>query len=328
MTSSTPVRLGSHDTSNRVDVTIVVCTRDRPKKLARCLASINLAAGHAVDVAVQLIVVDNSANRSAYTTVLEWARSSTFTVLLMNEPRGGLSRARNGAMRFVSGEIVAFTDDDCCLAHDFLPAVVRAHRRSDGPALIGGKVKLGEATDLLFTVRGGDEEERFTRGKVPGGFILGCNMTMPRELYDRIGPFDEKLGAGSPLRSAEDTDYTIRAERAGIPVFYTPECVVYHWHGRNSLQNIRPVHWGYNVGNGALLAKHWRTSPWVLRQFRWLLRSCARELYTGKRIDEKLGLSHFPVLAANIHGALLYLLRGGASCRKGGALNEQRVTLK
>ena len=36
-------------------------------------------------------------------------------------------------------------------------------------------------------------------------------MTMHRDVAARIGPFDERFGAGGPLRSAEDTDYLVRA---------------------------------------------------------------------------------------------------------------------
>jgi len=68
-----------------------------------------------------------------------------------------------------------------------------------------------------------------------GGFILGCNMAMQRIVFDKLGPFDERFGAGAVFKSGEDTDYVLRAYFAGIPVEYVPDMVVYHFHAEENV---------------------------------------------------------------------------------------------
>jgi len=69
---------------------------------------------------------------------------------------------------------------------------------------------------LPFTIKRSRVRERLTPDIHPGGFVLGCNMTMHRDVAARIGDFDERFGAGGPLRSAEDTDYLVRAVLLGM----------------------------------------------------------------------------------------------------------------
>ncbi len=78
-------------------VTVVICTRDRPRELARALASLAAAGGDA-----QLLVVDNSRDHNA-APVCE-----RFPVRLVHEPRPGLDIARNRGVAESRTSIVAF----------------------------------------------------------------------------------------------------------------------------------------------------------------------------------------------------------------------------
>ena len=291
------------------DVTLIVCTRDRPGALARCLASIGAVAAAAPGIGIELILVDNSPRHSAAGVFegMDWP--SNLAAELVYEPVQGLARARNAALRAARGGIIACTDDDCRLQDGYFEGLMQAFAQQPGPAVMGGLVALGDARDLEYTVRHGDTHERFHRGLVPGGFLLGCNLAFNRAAFARIGLFDTRFGAGVEFRSAEDTDYLIRAYEEGVPVIYSPHFAVSHFHGRSSRAAITAVHKDYNFGNGALLAKHLRSSPWLGRQFGWLVRGCLREAVIGRRFDTRLGLSHFPVLAATLAGMRRYWMR-------------------
>jgi GT2 family glycosyltransferase len=126
---------------------------------------------------------------------------------------------------------------------------------------------------------------------------------MHREAAIRIGRFDERFGAGSPLRSAEDTDYIIRANQLGIPIEYVPDMTVQHFHGRTTRDEIEQLHRNYSLGNGGLCLKHAFKAPWLLRHFCWTMRSAWRELFGGYRFDPEVSLSHLPIVLMNLVGA-------------------------
>lgn len=291
------------------DITLIVCTRDRPAALAHCLVSIGEVAAAAPQIGIELILVDNSASGSAAGVTCGMAWPLHLAARLIHEPVQGLACARNAALREASAPIIACTDDDCRLQPGYFEGLAAAFARQRGPAVIGGRVELGDVRDIEYTVRHGTAPERFHRGLVPGGFLIGCNLAFNRAAFARIGMFDTRFGAGGLFRSAEDTDYLVRAYEAGVPVIYSPGFEVLHFHGRTSRSAIRAVHEDYNFGNGALLAKHLRSSPWLARQFGWLVRGCLREAVTGRRFDSRLDLSHFPVLATTLRGMRHYWAR-------------------
>jgi len=161
--------------------------------------------------------------------------------------------------------VLVFIDDDCKLDRDYLRDLERHYRSGEKWLIRGGRVELGDARDLPFTIKRCEARERLTPAVHPGGFVLGCNMTMHRDVAARIGPFDERFGAGGPLRSAEDTDYLVRAMLLGMPDEYVPDMTVLHHHGRRDRKSIDRLHRDYSLGNGALCLKHVRHAPWLLR---------------------------------------------------------------
>lgn len=164
-------------------------------------------------------------------------------------------------------------------------------------------MELGDPADLPFTIKRSKIAARLTRDVHPGGFVLGCNMTMHRDVAASIGPFDERFGAGAPLKAAEDTDYLVRAFQLGIPVEYVPDMIVHHHHGRRLRAAIEELHRNYSLGNGGLCLKHLLGAPWLLKHFGWTVRSACGEVFGGARFDPKLQLSHWPIVSMNIVGA-------------------------
>jgi hypothetical protein len=93
---------------------------------------------------------------------------------------------------------------------------------------------------------------------------VGACMAIRRSLLTALGGFDEELGAGAQLYSAEDTDIAVRALLAGFYVCETPDAAVYHYwfaagmseprgsrlHGRNGARTRRCFAWvtaGYST---------------------------------------------------------------------------------
>jgi GT2 family glycosyltransferase len=75
-----------------------------------------------------------------------------------------------------------------------------------------------------------------------------------RRALERIGGFDELLGAGGRFRAAEDQDLFDRMFQAGLAGRYEPEAAATHeaWRER---REILALEWGYGIGTGARLVK-------------------------------------------------------------------------
>jgi GT2 family glycosyltransferase len=86
--------------------------------------------------------------------------------------------------------------------------------------------------------------------------VVGANMAMRRSAAAQIGPFDDKLGPGSPQLAGDDLDFVYRAYKAGVKILYTPDAVVYHDHGRRTDLDQAKLRRAYAIGTGAFYFKH------------------------------------------------------------------------
>ncbi len=233
-------------------VTVVVATRDRPVLLAEALAAIR----RSLRKDDRLVVVDSASRDPRVRAVAE---SAGATVLRCDLP--GACRARNMGVRAASTEVVAFTDDDCLPAPDWVPAVSAAFAANADVAFVTGRVTVDEPISgrmqLGLSIHDVAVPTDVNAGSDVSKIGHGANMAWRRGQLEAIGGFDEGLGPGTPLRAAEDHDLFWRALRAGMTGAYDPGVVVRHrqWRGRSD--QLRTAY-GYGVGAGALAVKQWR----------------------------------------------------------------------
>jgi glycosyltransferase involved in cell wall biosynthesis len=289
-------------------LSVIVCTRDRRPSLMRCLSSItDSAKASAWPVEMEIVVVDDGSQDGTAEAVQAFAAESRpAEVRLMRQPGLGLSAARNTGVAVARGSVLAFIDDDCIASPTYVGELIARFAGERELVLRGGRVLLGDPLDAPLTINPSSRGERLDRRFNVGGFILGCNMAMRREVLDRLGPFDERLGAGSSLRSGEDTDLIIRAVLADIPVEFTGDMTVHHFHGRRTREQVLRAMRSYDIGNGALMAKYLMRAPWFLRNGYWSLRNALREPLGGPVFDERLSLSHAPISLHHLMGALMF----------------------
>jgi glycosyltransferase involved in cell wall biosynthesis len=230
--------------------TVVLASRDRAAMLEAALPRV-LAALRPGDAA---LVVDSASRTDA---VGRAARAAGVPCVRVDEP--GLSRARNAGVARASTEIVAFTDDDCRPDAGWLDHV-REHFADPRVAFVTGRVaaaaEVGPGASLL------DRRElvRYAGIQDPAGIGHGANMAFRRSALLELGPFDELLGAGAPLRSAEDADMLHRCLAHGWSGVYDPRALVTHeqWRAGREIVSLR---YGYGLGNGAFRAKAARRRP-------------------------------------------------------------------
>jgi GT2 family glycosyltransferase len=182
---------------------LVVATVDRVDELDRLLASLEAQTHRDF----RLIVADqNEDDRVA--DVL--ARHPSLRVERLRAARG-LSRARNGALGLLQADTVAFPDDDCVYPPDLLERVAARLAGLDG---VTGREPWWTTESATLT-----RDNLWNRA-------ISFTIFLRRELVERLGAFDERLGL--PSSSGEEIDYLIRALDSGARIEYDPTLVVEH----------------------------------------------------------------------------------------------------
>jgi GT2 family glycosyltransferase len=155
--------------------------------------------------------------------------------------------------------MIAFTDDDCVPDPDWLAAMERTFASSPRFDGVAGRIlPLGDDSPDLFPIsaRMSLKEATFRGRKFPWSVGSGGNFAIKREHLQRIAGYDERLGTGSPGKSAEDIDIFYRLLLAGTVLHYQPKAVIYH--EQQDAERLVCSFWNYSHGFGAFTAKHLR----------------------------------------------------------------------
>lgn len=235
-------------------VSVVVCTRDRPEDMRRCLAALT-----ALDpLPDEIIVVDNAPKADDTRSVC----SEFPGVRHVLEPRPGLDWARNRGIVEAKSEIVAFTDDDAVVDASWIGVIRETMAAEPELGLMTGLVaplEMQTPWQEAFEVYGG-----FGRGfsrrwihypfeakPLPwhvtgtGAFGTGANMAVRRSVFAKIGLFAPELDTGTPTQGGGDLEMFFRIIKCGYPILYEPRLLVWHRHRADQAGLLKQIRsWG------------------------------------------------------------------------------------
>lgn len=227
---------------------VIVASRNRPALLAESLTALlpTLRAGD------EVVVVDSASDTDATARVAE-----RFDVRVVRVDRKGLSLARNVGVPATTRQLVVFTDDDCRPQPGWLDVLEGAF---DGPEIgfVLGRVRADVANANLPFDAIDRPAQRWVGAHDPIDLGVGACMAFRREAWTSAGGVDERLGAGTRLRVAEEHDLFYRLLRAGWVGRYEPDALVLHRDWRSRWDVVRYM-WGVGLGTGAFVAKVART---------------------------------------------------------------------
>ncbi len=222
--------------------TVVICTRNRPKELNRCLQAISRLDYPRFNV----LIVDNAPNDGqAKNIALQWDAAYALV------PVPGLSRARNRGAFAASGEIIAYLDDDSIPEPDWLSNLVREFADPQVMSVTGRIVALSVETEAerlwaQIGVSSNGRGRHAVDSSVPiwfelanfGGIGDGGNMAFRRQVFNEWPGFDERIGCGSGLGACEEHNAFFQLIDRGFRVIYTPSAIVRHPHPKN-IEDVR-----------------------------------------------------------------------------------------
>jgi glycosyltransferase involved in cell wall biosynthesis/predicted O-methyltransferase YrrM len=234
-------------------ISLVICSRDRAAQLAATLSKLDL--GDLARNAVELILVDSASSDSTREVMREFKEQSSLKVSIGEADRPGLGLARNIGINISSGDVIVFTDDDCYLDANYFTSLSTLW---DGQSFQygGGQILLyDKSLDPRVANLSIEHREDIPPHSVLGtGTIQGANMFFGRAVFQKAGPFNENMGAGTPF-ACEDIEMATRASMRGFRGIRFPELKVQHDHGRKrgTPEANRTVE-AYDFGRGAYYA--------------------------------------------------------------------------
>jgi len=213
----------SSDNQSAAICTVVVCTKNRPAHLRRCLEQLQWQDFHSFEV----LVVDNCAVPSE-----AFGIAASFGARYILCPRGGLSHARNAAITETLTEFIAFLDDDATPDPSWLCNLLKEFSFQKVAAVTGQIMMEGNGKTIpLFSEKhihiDKDTPSWFEIANF-GGIGGGSNMALRRKALGTWPGFNELLGRGQIINAWEDDHAFFTLIDLGFSIVHSPTARVHH----------------------------------------------------------------------------------------------------
>ncbi|WP_368414444.1 glycosyltransferase family 2 protein [Falsiroseomonas sp.] len=198
---------------------LVMATRGRTAEISAFLDSV-LAQGKPE---AEAIIVDQNADARLDAVLAPYA--GRLKLLHLRSDVANANHARNLGLAAARGALVGFPDDDCLYPDGVLARVAAAFAADPALALLTGPAEspAGGLGSGRWRAAGGaiDAANVWTS-------VIEFNLWLRRPVALALGGFDEAMGPGTPLGSAEGNDLVLRAIGAGHQARYDPALRVIH----------------------------------------------------------------------------------------------------
>jgi glycosyltransferase involved in cell wall biosynthesis len=198
---------------------LVMATRGRTDEIAAFIDSLLMQGREDAE----LIVVDQNGDDRLAAVLAPFA--PRLRLLHLRSSVANANHARNLGLREATGAIVGFPDDDCLFPPGLLDAVARAFDADPRLQVLTGPAASPEGG--LGSGRWRAEAGAITPANAWTS-VIEFNLWLRRPVALVLGGFDEAMGPGTPLGSAEGNDLVLRAIGAGHAARYEPALRVVH----------------------------------------------------------------------------------------------------
>jgi glycosyltransferase involved in cell wall biosynthesis len=306
-------------------VSVVLSTRDRPERLARCLRAL-LAQQYPT---YEVIVVDNAPTTPATAEFIQQTYSQEARIRYVREDRPGLSWGRNRGIMEARGEIIAFTDDDVVVDAHWLSELAMGFEAAENVACVTSMLlplELQTQAQLWLEEFGGFSKgfrrrifDRKSGGEdIPlypftaGRFGTGGGMAFTAAFLREEGNFDPALGNGTPSGAGEDLVAFFHVIARGYRLVYTPGSLLYHEHHRDYAKLRRQLYC-YGSSVTAYLTKIILNNPLLFFRIALLIPQGLFFILSAKSAKNQKKSTSFPAelnrleRQGMLHGPFLYL---------------------
>lgn len=189
-----------------------------------------------------IVVVDNASKDNSLSK-LKGRYASNITISFIDSNKNlGFSGGCNLGIEYALQnrfDYILLLNNDTIVTPGYLSELKQIFKIDSQIGIVGGKTLFNDDRKSIWDAGGSISKKEYrgirrrdgdaginTVGEV--GFVTCCLALVKREVIEKIGPLPEAYFFGS-----EEWDFSLRAQRAGFKLMYTPECVIYHKVGRS-----------------------------------------------------------------------------------------------
>ncbi|GAP13949.1 predicted glycosyltransferases [Longilinea arvoryzae] len=242
-------------TNSEIELSICIVGINAFDYLQKCLESIIASK---IDVNYEIIYIDNHSTENGIDPI---RTQFPMLIIIQNPQNKGFARANNQGIRIAKGKYILLLNPDTIVEENAIPRMIDYLRQNPDTGIVGPKVlnsdgsfqphcKRGEARPWEVICYFSRLSSLFPHNPFFSGYlqghldenqthhvpsISGCCMLIRREALDQIGLLDEVFFAYQ-----EDTDYCVRARKAGWNVTYFPSAQIVHFGGKGGA-NAQPL---------------------------------------------------------------------------------------
>lgn len=217
---------------------MVICCYNSAARIVPTLT--HLAGQELGHLSCEVVLVDNNcSDGSASVAEKTWQElGSPYPLILVDEPKAGLSYARKAGVSAAAGAIIIFCDDDNWLSPGYLHEVAKLFRKYPRVGALGGYgIARSDAAlpDWFSAFQHGYAvgKPNLKTGLLPSGrYLTGAGLAVRRFLFLRL--FDQFSSlltdrTGNELSSGGDTEICLRVLLAGYSLYYSNDLHFTHY---------------------------------------------------------------------------------------------------
>ena len=226
----------------RARFSVIVCTHNGGATLRACLDSL----GRLSHPDHEVLLIDDGSTQD----IAAIARAFPF-VCCHRQDHAGLSAARNLGAKLATGDILAYTDDDCLAEPDWLDRLAEAFDDPQWVAAGGPNIPPPprNRTEAVVAAAPG-APVHVLLDDVEAEHLPGCNLAIRKKALLEIGGFHAPYVA-----AGDDVDVCWRLREAGGRLRYAPGAMVWH-HRRYQTRAYLRQQAGYGRAEALLMKDH------------------------------------------------------------------------
>ncbi len=205
---------------------IIILTWNKLAVTKECLKS--LLSSRAPSLPMRLVVIDNNSSDGTkdYLSSLKDTPNCRFEIVLNKENRGFV-RGMNQGLKLSTAPYVCLANNDLIFTKGWLEEIISIFERySDIGILNPNSNNLGISPPAQIPLAGFAEDlrNRYKGVFMEMPFCIGFCMVIKREVIDKVGGLSEEF---APM-FFEDTDYSMKAQKAGYLIGVAKGSYVWH----------------------------------------------------------------------------------------------------